>query len=423
MQQTINMAVQNNLNKLEKDCLMVNKRIEELLGEDATCVPAPLPAPLPAALPAAATGSLHAVPTTNPSTPPMTPPMLTCSPSPRRRSSRAHNRKAAFNGWLAFICSLLAPILVITLFLHRSGIVAEVASTAAVSPAMVSAFSQTCDAIVAPEQQQQQHDEGAAAPASSDGGSSSSSSSAAGLLSMKQFLVGALVLFIALQALSKSLRRYKPSYSKRELANLVATQRYVTVSQSTTKASQRRLQRPRHGCPADLLAPPPCLPCRFACQLACLSPCSLDDCSGARAVRLGAVRLGAVRLSAVRLSAVRLSAVRLSAVRPPLRLPSAACRWICSSSRRASTKSTSISAPTTQAACCERGCERTCCGVRKRRALAVTAAICRLQRLRWAKARVGGWQLRSLQQLGSNEILKDAPGIFRSGSAAPWLPG
>ena len=136
--------------------------------------------------------------------------------TPRLRSSRAHNRKAAINGWLTFICSLLAPLLVITLFLHRSGIVAEVASSAAVPPTMVSAFSQTCDALVAPEQQLDE--EGA-----------SSSSGAAGLLSMQQFLVGTLVLFVALQAISKSLRRYKPSYSKREFANLVATQRYVTV--------------------------------------------------------------------------------------------------------------------------------------------------------------------------------------------------
>ena len=44
-----------------------------------------------------------------------------------------------------------------------------------------------------------------------------------------QFLGGSLAVFVVLQALSKRLRTYVPSFSKRELANLQGTQKYVTV--------------------------------------------------------------------------------------------------------------------------------------------------------------------------------------------------
>ena len=53
--------------------------------------------------------------------------------------------------------------------------------------------------------------------------------SGSGLLSMPQFLGGGLLFVVALQALSRRLRSYVPAYSKRELANLVGTQKYVTV--------------------------------------------------------------------------------------------------------------------------------------------------------------------------------------------------
>ena len=182
MQQTIQQSVQNNLNKLEKDCLMINERVKQLLAD--------------------------------------------------HQAARAHNRKAAVNGWLLFAASLLAPLLVVTLLLHRSGLVASLVENAGrtVPPALVDAFGQTCDALVSPSPSPQDSSvQNALDTAASSGGALSEPSSASGLLSMTQFLGGSLVWFLVLQAFSKRLRTYVPSFSKRELANLQGTQKYVTV--------------------------------------------------------------------------------------------------------------------------------------------------------------------------------------------------
>ena len=192
MQQTINQSVQNNLNKLEKDCLMVNERIKQLLADDQV--------------------------------------------------ARAHNRKAAVNGWLLFAASLLAPLLVVALLLHRSGLVASLAQNAGhpVPPALVDAFGQTCDALVSASPTPTGAEDGADAAAGQAGqaalaaGASGAEAAAptfgaSGLLSMPQFLGGSLAWFVLLQALSRRLRTYVPSFSNRELANLQGTQKYVTV--------------------------------------------------------------------------------------------------------------------------------------------------------------------------------------------------
>ena len=50
---------------------------------------------------------------------------------------------------------------------------------------------------------------------------------AAGLLTVQQLVIGALVGFLALQLASRLTRRYKPVYSKREVANLLGTQKHV----------------------------------------------------------------------------------------------------------------------------------------------------------------------------------------------------
>ena len=65
------------LNKLEKDCVRVSERIAELLAADAV--------------------------------------------------AQQHNRKAASYGWAAFLLSLLAPAVLVAVFLHRSGAAASMA--------------------------------------------------------------------------------------------------------------------------------------------------------------------------------------------------------------------------------------------------------------------------------------------------------
>ena len=174
MQQTINQSVQNNLNKLEKDVMAVNTRIEQLLADDTV--------------------------------------------------ARQYNRKAASYGWAAFLVSLLAPLLVVAVGLHRSGLVASMAARTAVPPELVAAFGDTCDALVAP------HAEAADAVVAQSAAVSAASvsSSSAGLLSLKQLLGAASLFFVFMQIVSRLVRRYEPCFSKRELANLLGTQRYVT---------------------------------------------------------------------------------------------------------------------------------------------------------------------------------------------------
>ena len=142
----------------------------------------------------------------------------------------AINRKAAFNGWLAFAASLIAPLLVVALVLHRSGLVASILGASGTVPAeLVAAFGDTCDALVAPASgevdQQAQQQQQLPAP------------TVVGLLNMPQFLGGSFVWFVALQGLSKALRRYVPYLSKREVANLMGTQKYVTVDLLELKKS------------------------------------------------------------------------------------------------------------------------------------------------------------------------------------------
>ena len=186
MQQTINASVQNNLNKLERDCRMVNTRIEELLSAD--------------------------------------------------RIARTHNRKAASYGWLVFAVSLLAPLIMVALLLHRSGVVTSLAD-GAVPPAVIAAFGDTCDALVTPHPLEDAEPHAAAVDATDSAIGEGTAiappvavraAAAGGMLSLPQFLLGGVAFFLVGQLVSKTLRRYEPSYSKRELANLLQTQKYVT---------------------------------------------------------------------------------------------------------------------------------------------------------------------------------------------------
>ena len=170
MQMTINQSVQNNLDKMEKDCVAVARRIDEVLAADTT--------------------------------------------------AKAHNRKAAMRGYLAFALSLLGPLLLLTVGLHRAGVVASLGGSGALPPAVVAAVGDTCDALVAPP--------AAAPPAEQLSALPPPGQPAGAILSMGQLVGGALAFFVVLQAASALFRRYEPSYSKREVANLLATRAYVT---------------------------------------------------------------------------------------------------------------------------------------------------------------------------------------------------
>ena len=178
MQQTINQSLQNNLNKLEKDCKRVDERIGELLTID--------------------------------------------------EKARAKNRRAAYYGWIAFFMSLLAPLVLLLLLLHRSGIVLTLvellpgAIPTEVTTPIVAAFGQTCDALVAPEASTT-----AVAAAGSSDGSGGSGSGGGGLLNLQQLLYGCAAFFVALQIVSRLFRRYEPALTGRELNNLLGTRRHV----------------------------------------------------------------------------------------------------------------------------------------------------------------------------------------------------
>ena len=183
MQQTINQSVQNNLNKLERDCKSVDAKISELLGADAIV--------------------------------------------------RAKNRKAATYGLLTFGTSLLGPLLLLVFFVHRAGLLTKsvhlLASTSGAPPpaelhAAIGWLGDTCDALVAPEA-------AAAGTAASAADSATPGLLTApvdpGLLTLPQFLLGTLGYFLTLQLASRLLWRCEPCFTKREVANLVATQKHV----------------------------------------------------------------------------------------------------------------------------------------------------------------------------------------------------
>jgi len=186
MHQTINQSVQNNLNKLEADCKMVSRKIDELLSDDV--------------------------------------------------KARQRNRSAFCQGILAFLGSLLAPLLLVAFLLHRTGLTKHELLTTTIPPHLLAHFGDTCDAIVAPEPAALpavDAQEGAAALAAPPGGGGASGS---GLLTLPQLMFGLLGCFLALQLLSRVLWRLEPQLSKKEEKNLKATQQLVMTEVLETKA-------------------------------------------------------------------------------------------------------------------------------------------------------------------------------------------
>lgn len=191
--QTINQSVQNNLNKLERDCAIVYAKIEELLIADT--------------------------------------------------QARRRNQKATSHGMLAFCASLLAPVMLFGFLAHRTGLAAIVPP--AIPPDIITAIGQTCDLLIAPDPLMRADPtvllEEVAAAAGADVGNDTMStdgakaapvaegpvSSRGGLLTLPQFLFAVIGMFISLQLLSRLLWRHEPQLTKREVQQLTGTQRYV----------------------------------------------------------------------------------------------------------------------------------------------------------------------------------------------------
>ena len=77
--------------------------------------------------------------------------------SPKNLSARAEhlvngiNGRATRRGLLAFVLSLLGPLLLLAFFAHRSGLAAAVPAHLAIPEEVLQIWGQTCDALVAPE--------------------------------------------------------------------------------------------------------------------------------------------------------------------------------------------------------------------------------------------------------------------------------
>jgi len=188
MQHTINQNVQSNLNKLERDCRLVYTAIDKMLAEDAR--------------------------------------------------ARTINGRATRRGLLAFVLSLLGPLMLLAFFAHRSGLAAAVPAHLAIPEEVLQIWGQTCDALVAPEPGAVASGRGAPSGVSSSSGGGGGSDGSAdapvaaapspeGMLTLFQLLLGTLCYFVSLQLLSMLLWRRVPSRTNREVQNLQATQKYV----------------------------------------------------------------------------------------------------------------------------------------------------------------------------------------------------
>jgi len=173
MQHTINQNVQTNLNKLERDCRTIYEAIEALLVED--------------------------------------------------RAARAHNGRSRRRGLLAFLLSLLAPLLLFCFFAHRSGL----AAAAPVSSELLQLWGQTCDAVVAPDAPASASLPTSDTAGSDDDATPATAPTAEGMLTLFQLLSGSLAFFVILQLVSRLLWRHVPCRTHKEASLLVATQRYV----------------------------------------------------------------------------------------------------------------------------------------------------------------------------------------------------
>uniref|UniRef100_A0A6U7IE30 Dynamin-type G domain-containing protein n=1 Tax=Haptolina brevifila TaxID=156173 RepID=A0A6U7IE30_9EUKA len=192
MQQTINQSVQNNLNKLEADCKRVSNRIDELLSAD--------------------------------------------------KIARRHNRRAFCRGFVTFLASLIAPLLLVAFLIHRTGLIKHELLTATIPEHMLAHFGDTCDAIVAPEPAAATAlpagsiDETLGVESADHTHATTGTGASSGLLTLPQLMFGLLGCFLALQMLSRMLWQLSPQLAKKEEKHLKATQQFVMTEVLETKA-------------------------------------------------------------------------------------------------------------------------------------------------------------------------------------------
>jgi hypothetical protein len=141
------------LNKLERDCRLVYTAIDKMLAEDAR--------------------------------------------------ARTINGRATRRGLLAFVLSLLGPLMLLAFFAHRSGLAAAVPAHLAIPEEVLQIWGQTCDALVAPEPGAVASGRGAQSGVSSSSGGGGGSDGSAdapvaaapspeGMLTLFQLLLGTL---------------------------------------------------------------------------------------------------------------------------------------------------------------------------------------------------------------------------------------
>jgi len=192
IESAVHQNVQNNLDKLGEDCQLIDETICSLLKQDDV--------------------------------------------------ARAHNRRAALYGY-ALLALSLQPLLFALAFaldkmalppLGQLRLVAPQAHAIAIAVGVALVDSPPPAALaLRPDSTEA---DGAADSAAALEADRPSLGGAAGLLSLQQFLGGCAALFVALQLASLLVRRYRPAYSSRTRASLVATRSFVSSDLRERKA-------------------------------------------------------------------------------------------------------------------------------------------------------------------------------------------
>mmetsp|Transcript_7336 Transcript_7336/g.23487 ORF Transcript_7336/g.23487 Transcript_7336/m.23487 type:complete len:502 (+) Transcript_7336:125-1630(+) len=187
IESAVHQNVQNNLDKLGEDCQLIDETICSLLKQDDV--------------------------------------------------ARAHNRRAALYGY-ALLALSLQPLLFALAFaldkmalppLGQLRLVAPQAHAIAIAVGVALVDSPPPAALALRPDSTADGADATEADRPSLGG-------AAGLLSLQQFLGGCAALFVALQLASLLVRRYRPAYSSRTRASLVATRSFVSSDLRERKA-------------------------------------------------------------------------------------------------------------------------------------------------------------------------------------------
>jgi len=199
MKMTIKQSVQNNLNKLERDCKLVNGTIDAFLADD--------------------------------------------------RSARQHNRTVCMRGFFLGCLSFVVFVVFLSYFLHATGLM-KLYLAGAVPDHIIDTFGQTCDAIVIDPNRQPAVSvfvADSSEPAASD---AAAATAAPGLLTLPQFMLCMLVAFALPLVFPFLVWKYRPSLTSKERANLDATKKHVMGEVLEVKVRLYKLYL--DGCASDV---------------------------------------------------------------------------------------------------------------------------------------------------------------------------